>query len=118
MFYLLLIPAFFTLSYMGYVYRRLLMRILFKVMLKILTIVIRLYGYYNKRDNKVKRVKYIQLGNKYALDEYSVINNDKMYNVILVGHSNNELYQDIIHFKKDVAKNLENRNMNLLSWFL
>ena len=111
MFYLLLFTSLFISTYTGYVYRRLLMRMLFKLMFKLITTIVRLYTYYNKRSDKVKRLKYLQLGDKYALDEYNVINNDKTYHVILVGRSNNKLYQDIIHFKKDVSNNLDNRNV-------
>lgn len=109
MFYFLLGLGFvFSLSY---VYRKRLVNILFRIMLRILTYSISLYSYYNRKENTIKRIKYSQLGDSYVLDEYNIIHNDKVHHVSLIANSNNILYQDLVHLKKETYNKLQNKNI-------
>jgi hypothetical protein len=94
-----------------YYYRRFLFLKIFMMVLFFSKYIIQFYFYIKqKRNNSMHPAEYKKL-NKYFIQKYNLISNDKDYTIMFMSHEKNKLTHHINDFKNNIEDNLMNRDL-------
>ena len=92
-------------------YRRYLFIKMFLMMLLFSNYIIRLYFYIKRtRNNSMHKKEYKKL-NRYFIEKYHLISNDKDYTIMFMSSDNSKLNDHISDFKDNIQDNLMNKDL-------
>ena len=92
-------------------YRRYLFIKMFLMMLLFSNYIIRLYFYIKRtRNNSMYKKEYKKL-NRYFIEKYHLISNDKDYTIMFMSSDNSKLNDHISDFKDNIQDNLMNKDL-------
>jgi hypothetical protein len=92
-------------------YRRYLFIKMFLMMLLFSNYIIRLYFYIKRtRNNSMYKKEYKKL-NRYFIEKYHLISNDKDYTIMFMSSNNSKLNDHISDFKDNIQDNLMNKDL-------
>jgi hypothetical protein len=108
---IVLLSVLFGLIYGSFYYRRFLFLKMFLMTLFVSKYIIRFYFYIKQtRNNSMRKKEYKKL-NRYFIEKYHLVSNDKDYTVMFMSSDNNKLSDHISDFSNNIEDNLMNRDL-------